>query len=704
MERTAPTVSSADRVSGTVVQVGTVRGSVTLPGEPRTPVPRQLPAPPRLFTDREAEFRSLEELLGEVAAGSGGRTAVLTGTGGVGKTALATRFLDQTSPAFPDGALYADLLGFTEEGPADPSDVLDAFLRALGADPATIPQEFSARAAAFRSHTHGRRIAVLLDNALSEAQVRALTPGQGAHLVIVTTRLRMPGLGLDGATLLDVRPLGQDAAVDLVSRMLGDDRARSEPASARQLVSLCGRLPLALRAAVSGLALRPHQPLSRLVTRLNGEKRRLAELSHDREQSVNTVLTTSYEPLPEPARRLYRLLGLAPGRDVTAEAAAALLDRDAAEAEDLLVELVTANLLEETTGGRFSQHDLVRLHARALAEAEEDESRTASTAALDRLLEYYLTTTAAADRALNPDRWHLAPVFDRAPERAFASREAALGWLESELEVLRATVRFCAATGRHATCWQLCEALFSFFVLRKHLLVWREVAQAGLASARSLGDPRAQARTLSIRAIQHLHAQEPDQARDLQRQALDLWRTVGHSLGEAASLEGLGVCELARGRPADARGHFESALAIHTRLGRNRGIALMLRRLGEVSRDLRDHSSAVVYFEGALDFFTETEEPYVRAVVLNGLAATHAAAAEPVRTRRVLEEVLRLSDRIGARAERAGALVVLADLAETGGRLDEARERLSEALTIYTELSSPLAARTRSRLDRPPYA
>lgn len=697
--------SSADNVSGTVIQVGTVHGSVRLHGEQRTeplaPVPRQLPVPPHLFTDREPEFRRLEALSREVSHEGNGRTAVLTGTGGVGKTALATRFLGAASAAFPDGALYADLLGFTEEGPADVSDVLDTFLRALGADPSSIPHTFSARAAAFRSHTHGRRMAVLLDNALSAAQVRALSPGQGEHLVLVTSRLHLAGLRLDGAEFLDIRPLGEIESMELVARMLGDDRTRSEPSSTRQLVALCGRLPLALRAAVSGLALRPHQPLSRLVARLTSEGDRLAELSHSRELSVDTVFTASYRLLPEPARRLYRLLGLLPGRDLTTEAAAALLDHGPTGTEDLLADLVAANLLEETSGGRFRQHDLVRLHARSLAEAEEGHSE--ATAALDRALDHYLTTAAAADRTLNPGRWHLAPVFERPLARGFGSRSEALDWLESELEVLRATVRLCASTGRHSLCWQLCEALRNVFMIRKHFDAWEETHTAGLASAEALDDPAAEANMLNALAGLRLSLGDPDLASQLHHRALAAWTRAGHVLGQASSLEGAGVCELAREQPAWARTLFERALAIHTQLGRNRGIALMLRRLGEASRDLGDHTRAVDYFGRALEFFTEADEPYMRVRTLAGLAATRLAAAEPDRARPVLTEVLRLSDRIGARAERAGALVMLADLAESEGRVDEARELLSAALPIYTRLSSPEAARTRSRLDRPPY-
>ncbi|MER6626025.1 tetratricopeptide repeat protein, partial [Streptomyces sp. NPDC000931] len=600
--------------------------------------------------------------------------------------------------SFPDGALYADLLGFTREGPADPSDVLDTFLRSLGADPASIPLEFSARAAAFRTHTHGRRIAVLLDNALTAAQVRALTPGQGAHLLIATTRMHLSGLQLDGATVMDIRPLGEDEAVDLVSHMLGDDRARSEPDSTRRLVTLCGRLPIALKAAVSSLALRPHQPLSRLVSRLSNEEDRLAGLNRDRELSVDTVFTTSYHLLPEPTRRLHRLLGLVPGRDVTSEAASALLGCALIEAEDLLIDLVSANLLEETPGGRFRQHDLVRLHARALARTEE--SRTTSDAALDRVLDYYLTTAAAADRALNPGRWHLAPVFERSLEREFGSRSEALAWLESELGVLRAVVRYCASTGRHSLCWQLCEALRNVFMIRKHFDAWEETYSHGLASAEALGDPAATANMLNALAGLWLSLGAPDRASELHHRALAGWTKAGHTLGQASSLEGAGVCELARERPERARSLFERALAIHTGLGRDRGIALMLRRLGEASRDLADHDAAVDYFRRALEFFGESSEPYMRVRCNVGLAATHRAAGEPERARSILAEVLRLSDQIGARAEKAGALVMLADLAESDERFGEARSLLSEALPIYTLLSSPEAARTRTRLDR----
>lgn len=688
-ERRAPVDGEAGVAhGGALIQAGAIPGSLDLGTGRSVAMPHRLPMPPRIFTDREPEFHRLNVLQHEIAREGHGRTMVLTGTGGVGKTALATHFLDAVAEHFPDGVLHTDLQGFIETGPADPSEVLGSFLRALGVRPGSVPTTFAARAEAFRDHTHGKRVAFLLDNAATAAQVRALAPGRGPHLILVTTRLRPAGLRLDGAEYLDIRPLGEIEAIELVARLLGDERTHTDPSSARALVGLCGRLPLALRVAVSGLTLRPHQPLSRLVSCLAEEgSERPARFSRTGESSVEDVFTASYRQLSAPARRLHRLLGLLPGRDLTVEVASALLSTEPSETEDLLDHLVTADLLERLPQGRFRQHDLIRPHARS--RAIEDEPAEEAEAALDRVLEYYLTTTASADRTLNPGRWHLAPVYERLPKQRFPSELRAVEWLEAELETLQAIVRFSASTDRHSTCWQLCEALLGFFLLRERSGTWERICEIGAASARALDDPAAQAMMSTVLATRHLHAHEPDRAAELNESALGLWRRAEHTLGQASSLEGLGVCELARGRPVQARTHFESALAIHTRLGRNRGIALMLRRLGETNRDLGEHESAIDYFHRALEFFTEEEETFARIGVLMGLATTKLAAADPAGAKPDLEDVLRLSERVSTRLEKADSHAMLADLAESEARIGEAHDLLDAALSAYAEPLSP---------------
>lgn len=692
--------TAGDVNHGSLVQIGTVHGGISVPTEPTRTAPHQIPTAPHLFTDRVPEFRRLQDVSCEVRREERGRTVLISGTGGVGKTALATRFLDTHSPEFTDGMLYADLQGFTESGPVDTGAVLDSFLRSLHLTPESIPHGLGARAAAYRSHTHGRSLAVLLDNVVSAAQVRQLTPGQGPHLLLATTRLHLTGLRLDGAAFLEVHPLHESEAVTLVDRMLSDDRVRAEPESVRQLITLCGRLPLAMRAAASGLTARPNQPLSRMVSRLSSEQRRLTELSQGRELSVSSVFTASYALLSAPARRLYRLLGLLPGRDLTLDAAAALAGAPELEAEDLLTELIEASLLEESPDDRFRQHDLVRLHARG--RAEEDEDRAGREAARDRLLRFYLATAAAADRTLNPHRWHLAPVFEETPIRDFASRDEALGWLESELECLQACVKFAHWTARHPLCWQLCETMANLFIVRKHFAAWEETTTTGLASAEALGEPEPQGRMLGSLAGLQRSLGRLEQAHKSYHRALGLWQQTDHVHGRATALEGCGMIELAHERPRAARSYFQRALEIYERIDYAHGATLMLRRLGRAANESGDQRAAVGYFQRALTGFDPDDNPYQRLRSLVELAATHQGASDHGAAGPVLQEGLALARRVGAPAEEARIRTMLAGAAQDGGQPDLARDQLTQALSIYKRLGAPQAAKVRERLESLP--
>ncbi|WP_152442458.1 tetratricopeptide repeat protein [Nocardiopsis kunsanensis] len=682
---------TSDQVSGTVVQIGSVQGHVHT-GTAHLPTPRQLPGGPRLFADREDAVRRLHELH-EAAAPA----VVLHGTGGVGKTALATHFLSSVADTFTDGVLHCDLLGFSGDAPADPGDVLDRFLRDLGAAPEHIPRDLAGRVAAFRTRTHGRRLGLLLDNAVSAAQVRPLLPGEGDHLVLVTTRLHLNGLRLDGAEFLELGPLDGSGTAELVRRILSDDRPRDEPDSLHALTGLCAGLPLAVCAAVSGLTVRRHQPLSRLVERLSRARHRLSAFGAETEMSVEAVLTESYRWLSPDAQRMYRLLGLSPGRDLTPEAAGALAGLSEEETEELLTELLTVSLLEEGAGGRLRQHDLTRLHARARAEDEGTEQEREE--ALDQVLEHYLTTAAAADQVLNPGRWHLAPVFDRLSASSFTTRADALAWSETELETLRSCVRFTHTSGRHESCWQLCEALRNLFILRKHYAVWEECYTTGLASAKALDSPTAQANMLGSLAGLHLALGSPEKAADLQSQAHELWRSAGHVRGQASASEGLGVCDLTRGRPEQARIHFTEYLALHEEIGDLRGTTLGHRRLGEASRDCRDFTTAVAHFTSALEGLPADIEPYQRMRTLIGLSDTHIRRGHLGSSGPLLEEALSLSFATGASGEEANVRSQLAEVALGRGAVREARAHLTQALALRSALRDPRAEETRHRLS-----
>ncbi|GAA1456964.1 tetratricopeptide repeat protein [Nocardiopsis exhalans] len=398
--------------------------------------------------------------------------------------------------------------------------------------------------------------------------------------------------------------------------------------------------------------------------------------------------------LSREAQTFHRAVRLIPGPTWTAEAAAATADLPSSEVEGMLRELVDARLLTCPTPGRYAHADTSRSdirRQRAQPTADRDQ-------ALTRALEYYLGAAASADRVLNPGKWHLAPVFDRTPSKEFASRALALEWLEDELGNLRACVRVAHDTGRHALVWQFCEALRNLFMLRKHFQIWEDTHTLGLASAEAIDNNAAQALVLGGLGALRLTRGDADRALELHTTSLGLWERARHRLGQAAALEAAGVCELARNRPGRAQALFAHAYEIHELLNRPRGKALLTRRLGEAARDLGEHEDALGHLTEALGFFTEAEEPYMRARTLAGVATTHLAAGDPGRAGEAAVQAHQISARIGAVAEEAGALVLLADVAHLQGRPRDERGLLSRALELYTRLGSVEAVKVRARL------
>lgn len=394
------------------------------------------------------------------------------------------------------------------------------------------------------------------------------------------------------------------------------------------------------------------------------------------------------------ARTFHRCLLLIPGPTWTAQTAAATADLPVHEVDGLLRELIEAHLLTCPDPGRYAHTDTSRSdirRQRAQVSADHDQ-------ALNRTLKYYLGVAACADRALNPGKWHLAPVYDHAPGKEFASRTQALEWLETELGNLRACVRTANATGRHELTWQFCETLRSVFVLRKHLTVWQDTHTLGLASAQAIGNVQAQALMLGGLGALYLARGDAGQALELHIESLALWERTDHRLGQAAALEASGVCHLARHQPERARALFAQAYDIHEFLGRPRGKALLTRRLGEAARDAGEHQSALAYFTQALEFFAEAEEPYLRARTLIGVSATHLAAGSSDRAGEAAVRARQIAVRIGAVAEEAGALVLLADIAQLQGRPLDEQGLLSRALELYAHVGSPKSVTVRARL------
>ena len=344
-------------------------------------MPGLLPRDVGGFTGRDDELARLASLAG------GGRVVVsaIGGTAGVGKTALAVHAAHQLLGEFPDGHLYADLRGYTEgQDPAEPGEVLQVFLRRLGIPAEEVPAGVEERSGLLRQLLASRRVLMVLDNARTEAQVRPLLPGAGGSLVLVTSRSVLVGLEVDERISLDVLPEGEAAA--MLAGAIGPDRAAAEPQAAGEVARLCGRLPLALRIAGQLLAAHPAWPVARLAQMLADEQGRLARLGAGDVQ-VRAAFGVSYEQLAEDDARLFRLLGLHPGPDFTADSAAPLAGTGPEAAGPVLERLAEAHLVNEDASGRFGMHDLLRLFARVTC--QEADSPADREAAESRLVSYY---------------------------------------------------------------------------------------------------------------------------------------------------------------------------------------------------------------------------------------------------------------------------------------------------------------------------
>ncbi len=687
---------------GGSVQAGSIRGDVHFHLAESTPrsIPAQLPSPPPYFANREREITQLERLAAESAAEGRTLLVVITGQGGVGKTALGLRWLHEIGQDYRDGHLYRDLLGFSGITGVAPEEALTGFLRALGVPPGDVPLSRDDQSALFRSLTTGRRLIVVLDNAASAAQVRPLLPGKGPSVVVVTSRRRLSGLAIEGAVFVGLGPLDDEGARDLLDRMLGTARTRAEPEHVRELARLCGRLPLALCTSAARLAVRPW-PIERMVRELSEERRRLAALALDEDFSVRAVFDASYAALPADAARMYRLLGLHPGRDFDVSLAAAAAGTDEDEGARILDLLVGANLIEEDENGRFRFHDLLRLHARSAA--ENTESRATLDATRHRIIDHYLGRAAAADRRLIPGRRRLGTCFrTTARTSVFTGDADALAWLEAELPNIVAAQRLAQAIRHYRKAWEYCEALWALFVYRKHYRVWLDTHEIGLAAARADGDPLAEARVLEQLGSAHLNLRRFQAAAEYAAQAVRLERDNEHPAGEAVALEIRGVAELALGRPEAAIDAFSRSLALNESAGIRRGTAIMSRRLGDALHAAGRTGESLERLSHAKAYFSADGDRYNLSRTLGSLGRVLLDAGRLEAAEEALHAALEISEAIGAAHQAAEVRVTLADLAARRHRPDEERRHLGAARAVYESHDAPEAAAVTARLERLP--
>nr|CTQ95837.1 regulatory protein [Kibdelosporangium sp. MJ126-NF4] len=671
-------LSVSGSVSGQVVQAGAVHGGVHFHGAKGMPaIPRQLTAPPVHFANRHQELAELADAASTVV--------LLKGQGGVGKTALALRWLSQVRERFPAGELYAELTLPTGE-PVAPDEVLGQFLRALGVPPPDVPVSLAERTALFRSLTVDRKLAVLLDNAVSAAQVRVLVPSSPESLVVVTSRRPLIGLLASGATSIQVDPLDDDGAIELLERHVGTERVASERQPAQTLARLCGGLPLALCVAAALTVSRPKRSLAWMARELTNEERRLEVLSPDDELSLRGTFDLSYRDLPPAAAVAYQALGLHHGGVFRAELLAAAVAVPVGDARGLIETLLDASLLEEVGDSYYRLHNLVQAHALALAVSDE-ERLVVSSVIRRRMIEWYVLAARTAGHALHPARRLMDYQPPSSPVPAeLADPQPALHWLTRQRTDLLTAVRVAAALTPPELAYYLVDALVPMFLADKDYRELVDAATVALRVAVSTGDGEAEVQMRKRLAHAYIRLEQFTQAENQIVTLLDGTRARGDRRGEASGLKSLGVLHAQSGRFEQAVDLFTEALEILRSLGRHRAEGLLLIELGTALAELGDLDAAATRLHRAESIMTGLPTPDMlnTARASTALGMVHVHAGEYDAAERELRAALAILDQLAFGPDLARTHQALAELYASTGDAAAAQHHRDAAVSILS--------------------
>jgi tetratricopeptide (TPR) repeat protein len=612
--------------------------------------------------------------------------AAISGSPGIGKTALAVHWAHRVRDRFPDGQLYANLRGHAHGPPAAPVEILARFLSALGIAAERVPTDVETASALYRTLLTDRNLLVVLDNVAGPEQIRPLLPPGPGCLLLTTGRDRMTGLvATHGAHPLTLDVLSPEAALDLVAHVLGPDRVAAEPAAAAEFAKLCAYLPLALRIATANLAEHPGRGIAGHVEELR-ERNVLTALSvrGDEQTAVRTAFSLSHTSLPAEAQRLFRLLSLVPGTDVSGEAVAALAGTEPDRADRLLDRLAGAHLVESQAPGRYRFHDLLRRYATEQGDRPEhvedlDRARI-------RLHDWYLGAADAAARLLYPHmlRLPIPETATRAPD-GFGDPAAASNWLDAERGNLVAAVR----SGPAPHAWLLADALRGYFWMGMHRVDWLAAAEAGLAAAEAAGEPRAQAAAqLSFADLQFRQGRYRLAVRHYAHARILAART-GWAEAQAAVLGNLGCVYWQSGRLSRAASRFGRGLAISRRIGQPAGEAVALGNLGLVHWEMGALTRAAEHYAQALSRYRRLGSRYGEAINLANLAQTQCARGRLAEAAELLTRALALHREDGNRSGEAETHSRLAATHCELGHRAEALESARTGLALAQESGDP---------------
>jgi DNA-binding SARP family transcriptional activator len=672
---------------------------VTSTAAPPTAVPRQLPTGVRHFAGRAEEIQRLTWLADEAAgAADAGVIVAISGIAGIGKTTLAVQCGRRVADRFPDGQLYANLRGFDAgNAPVHPEEAIHDFLGALGIAADQIPSSLTGQVALYRSLLADKRMIVMLDNARDAEQVRPLLPGAPGCLVLITGRRQLISLAAaEEAQLIALAPLTTTEARELLDSRLGAERISAEPAATAELIGLCAGLPLALAIVASRAAVNPDIQLTALAAELHAAERRLDGLSAD-DMNVRGAFSWSYGHLGGEAARMFRLLAVHPGPDLTAAAAASLAGASPERARQILAELTAVGLLVERAG-RYLLHDLLRVYAAEQVRAQD--SAADRHAATRRLLDHYLHTAHAAALLMRPtrERVTLSPPQPGVTPEHLADQQQAMDWFGAEHHVLISAASMAADAGCYIHAWKIPWTMADFLDRRGHWHDYVATQRTALAAASRLGDVIAQAMASRLLATAFRKLAEYDRARTHIRFSLHWYHQAGDQAGQARAHRLLSQVAESQGRYAEALGHASQALSLSRALADRPQEADALNSVGWYHAMLGAYQQARAFCWRALILHRELGNRHSEAAAWDSLGYIDYRRGRHTVAVRYFESALGLFREVGDRYHQADTLAHLGDAHYDSDEPQRARGAWEEALRLLSELNHPDASKLRTRL------
>ncbi|WP_318214838.1 AfsR/SARP family transcriptional regulator [Streptomyces sp. SCL15-6] len=660
-------------------------------------VPRQLPLAPEPFVGRKDELESLEGLVPPTPGHAGAttvRVAAVCGPAGVGKSALALHWADRVAGRFPDGQLYLDLQDGPggHGGPGTPEAALERALRALGVPGTSIPAGLEDRAALYRSTLDGRRLLVVLDDARSVDQIRPLMPGRGPARVLVTSRDPLNGLtGTLAVARVDLGAMSQAECLDLLAATIGEHRVSAEPSAAQRLVDLCDRLPLALRVVATRLLSDHRWSLRQMAARMEDRRERVSVLSPG-ESGVRSGVWLGYRALSVQAARLYRQLSMLDVPDFPAWIGVPVLGVTPDASEELLHQLVGAQLLEirPAPGGgpRFRFQELMRLFARERSLAEDSAQEREQT--LERVLTAVLTLVHAAQEQLygKGEAPHGGPVPTEPVPGETVSELVAdpVAWFEDERETLGALVAQAVRDGQAERAWLLAVGAVPFYETRNYLEDWRRTAECALEGARDAGDTRGAGTMLRTLGTLAIYQRRYGEARERLLTALTRLERTDDVQGRAIVRRNLAVCARFFGDLAEAARYCEESLVLFRRAGDNSGLSHALGLLAQIEIEQGNPERGVELSNEAIEVSYEAGSLRSRTQNLYRLAEALLGAGRSAQAERICHDVVGLTRGQGDRLGEAHGLCALGEAQWRQNEPHKARASLRRALRLAEEV------------------